>query len=241
VCPENPDLATRLLQKHLTLLEYVFQAKTQTLEKMTRFQEVDETHPQLCEIDLLFSVITDNLAEFYEIIPDIAIPFFDETMMPVANELIENEETMLAGTQLMVDFLIGLNESQRAVELMRVLLQAIDVAKSDFSSQILLQLGKLFLKFPIEDAEFAKVLYDFFVGFLSGDEAAEEEDDLPDHALIAFTKFLEVNMWLFGEESALSDWFDCCPLWGHPEDANVVFLFLVRVLEDGKGELLGDD
>jgi hypothetical protein len=240
VCPENSDLATRLLQKHLTLLEYVFEAKTQKLEKMTRFQEIDETDQQLCEIDLLFLVIADNLAEFYEIMPDIAIPFFDETMVPVASQLIESEETMLAGTQLMVDFLIGLNDSQRALELMRLLSQAIDVTKSDFSSQILLQLGKLFLKFPMEDAEFAKVLYDFFVGFLSGDEAAEQ-DDLPDHALIAFTKFLQVNLRLFGEESALSDWFDCCPLWGHPEDANIVFLFLVRILEDEKGELLGYD
>jgi hypothetical protein len=144
----------------------------------------------------------------------------------------------LHGCDLLANFTIAFDLQKHAMELIGVLIEAVDIGRQDFSERIFLILGRVLERFPLDDA-LSRILNYFFALLRSDD--LDDDEGISDHALIAFTKFLRANIGHLDTDVALHSWANCFPLWGAPDDCDVVFQFLADVLDDGNGDCFGPD
>ena len=112
-------------------------------------------------------------------------------------------------------------------------------------------MGCILSKFRFQDSEQtqAEAIHSFFERLCFNEseysEAAENLDDLWDHGLVAYTKFVRqyyrTENAIFDDHTLIKSWWDCFPPSDAPVDAYLVFDLVAQVLEDGNEVYLGDE
>jgi hypothetical protein len=193
-------------------------------------------------MDTALTVIHDNLRHLYAIIPEICAAVLGESFITRCQEMMNSPPTVTLGCHLFADYLVLLDLREHVFEFVTSICQKVSLGRREFTESLFECLGKVLgsLPFPEEEAEAAQQILDYFFELLRSDEL-EDEFAISDAGLVAMSKFVKANFGLFDERAVIRQWTSCFPLWDAPTDSDAVFVLLADILEDGLGDIMGQD